>query len=140
MNSTTLRTLIAIVFFIHGIGHLQGVIAALGLQTTERWHARSWLFTNLLGDSGARTLALVVWLIASVAALAAGLSLLGWLVPHSLWRTAAIISAAFSLFGLVFYWHSLAMVFNKAGAIAVNLAILIGVFVLNWPSEMDIGF
>jgi hypothetical protein len=140
MNSTTLRTLIAIVFFIHGIGHLQGVIAALGLQTTERWHARSWLFTNLLGEPGARGLALAIWLITSVAALAAGLSLLGWLVPHSWWRTAAIISAVFSLFGLAFYWHSLAMVFNKVGAVAVNLAILVGLFLLSWPSEIDIGF
>jgi hypothetical protein len=140
MNSTTLRTLIAIVLFIHGIGHLQGVIAALGLQATEHWHARSWLFTNLLGESGARVLALVVWLVTSIAALTAGLGLLGWLVPHPWWRAAAILSAVTSSFGLVFYWHSLAMVFNKVGAIAVNLAILVGLLLLGWPTEAAVGF
>ncbi|MEJ2150447.1 MAG: hypothetical protein P8Z40_13340 [Chloroflexota bacterium] len=140
MNSTTLRTLIAVVLFVHGIGHLQGVIAALGLQATEHWHARSWLFTDLLGESVGRILALVVWLASSIAALAAGLGLLGWLVPHPWWRAAAILSAITSSFGLVFYWHSLAMVFNKVGAIAVNLAILVSLVLLSWPPEAALGF
>lgn len=140
MSSTTLRTLIALGLFVHGIGHIQGVMAALGLQATERWHARSWLFTGLLGDTGASILALIIWLATTIAALAAGLGLLGWLVPHAWWRTAAIVSAVVSLVGLVFYWNSLAAIFNKVGAIGVNLAILVGLVLLNWPSEADIGF
>ena len=113
---------------------------ALGLFSTERWHSRSWLFTSLLGDTGASILALAIWLVASIAALAAGLGLLGWLVPHAWWRTAAIVSAVVSLVGLVFYWNALAMSFNKAGAIVVNAAVLVGLLLLNWPSEAAIGF
>lgn len=50
MKPTTLRTVIAIFLFVHAIGQMQGIIAALGLFQNEKWNADSWLFNNLLGQ------------------------------------------------------------------------------------------
>lgn len=140
MNSSTLRTVIAVVIFFHGIGHAQGLVPALGLSSTETWHPRSWLFTNLLGDTAARVIGLIIWFVGLIGFIATGLALLGVLVPHDWWRTLAIVFALTSMFGLIFYWNSLNMWFNKVGAIGVNVALLVGLLFVNWPSEADIGF
>jgi len=140
MNTSTLRTFIAIFLFVHAIGHMQGVLAALGLFTSETWHARSWLFDGLLGEKGSRTLALILWVVCVLGFLATGFAFLGIGIPHEWWRTLAIIFAIPSTLGLIFYWNSLSQLFNKIGAIGVNAAIFIGLLFLNWPSETDIGF
>ncbi|MEZ4667982.1 MAG: hypothetical protein R3E39_08710 [Anaerolineae bacterium] len=46
MSDTTLRTLIRLVLVIHTIGHIQGIVVALGIVSTENWHSRSWLLTS----------------------------------------------------------------------------------------------
>ena len=140
MNSTTLRTIIAIVLFVHAIGHGQGVFSALGMFNTESWNARSWLLDDLLGEKVSQTVALIIWLICLVGFLVTAFSFLDILVPHSWWRAAALIFAVPSFLGLVLYWNSFAMIFNKVGALGVNGAILIGLAFLNWPTEADIGF
>ena len=78
---------------------------------------------------------------AFVGFIAAALGLFGWLVPHELWRTLAVVSAVISLVGLALFWNSLAALFpNKIGAIAVDIAVLEGLLALNWPTETGIGF
>jgi hypothetical protein len=140
MSSTTLRIVIAIVLFVHAVGHGQGVLAALGVFSSENWNARSWLFDNLLGEKGSRAVALVLWAASFLGFLAAGFAFLGIGIPHDMWRTLALIFVIPSVLGLVFYWHSLAQFFNKVGAIGVNAAIVIGLLILHWPTEADIGF
>jgi len=63
MTDKTLFTIITIVLFGHGIGHLMGVIPALGLFSTadssatgwlKNWSSVSWLLTDSLGDKPAR--------------------------------------------------------------------------------------
>ncbi len=137
MNPTTLRWIIFGVLLVHGIGHIQGVMAGLGISSTETWHGRSWLLTNLLGESVSRTLGLIIYLVSTVGFIAAGLGVMGWLVPNDWWRTLALVSAVISLVGLIFYWHSLVALFNKIGALGVNLAVLIGILLLNWPNKAD---
>ncbi|MBC8505187.1 MAG: hypothetical protein ISR58_06695 [Anaerolineales bacterium] len=140
MSPNTLRTVIAIVLFVHAVGHVQGVMASVGLSTLENWHPRSWLFDNLLGERASQTLAFVIWALCVLGFLATTFAFLGIGIPHGIWRTLAMIFAGLSAVGLIFYWNSLTALFNKIGAIGVNAGILIGLLMLNWPSESEIGF
>ena len=38
MTPAALRTVIAVILFVHGIGHVQGVLSSLGLFNNESWH------------------------------------------------------------------------------------------------------
>jgi len=140
MSPKVLRTVIAIFLFVHAIGHIQGVVASIGVVKSESWHVRSWLFDNLLGEKGSRILALVLFILCVLGFLATAFSFLGIGLPHGQWRTLAIIFAVPSVIALVGYWNAFAMFFNKVGAIGVNGWILIGLLILNWPTEAELGF
>ena len=58
MSATTLRIIIALVFFVHGVGHVMGIMPALGISTVKGWSSRSWLLTPLLGESISRLISL----------------------------------------------------------------------------------
>ena len=140
MNAATLRTIFAIFLFVHAIGHIQGVFAALGFFNSETWNSRSWLFDNLIGEKASHLLSLILWSVCVLGFLATGFAFLGIGIPHELWRTLAIVFAIPSFLGLIFYWNALSQLFNKIGAIGVNAIILVGLLFLNWPSETAIGF
>ena len=140
MSPKTLRTIIAIFLFVHAIGHIQGIVASLGVIKSETWNVRSWLFDGLLGEKGSRILAMILFVVCVLGFLATAFSFLGVGLPHELWRTLAIIFAVPSVLGLVAYWNAFAQFFNKIGAIGVNGWILIGLLLLKWPSETEIGF
>jgi hypothetical protein len=94
-----------------------------------------------LGDAAARIISVVLFLAALVGFVGATLGLLGWLVPHESWRTLAVVSAVISLIALALFWNAFVSFFpNKVGAIAVNVAVLVGLLWANLPSEADIGF
>jgi hypothetical protein len=140
MSPKTLRTIIAVFLFVHAIGHIQGIIASLGVIKSDTWHARSWLFDGLLGEKSSRILALVLMAVTVIGFLATAFAFLSIGLPHELWRTLAIVFAVPSVLGLVFYWNAFSMFFNKVGAIGVNAWILIGLLIMNWPSESQLGF
>ena len=140
MTPKTLRTIFALILFVHGIGHVQGVLSSLGLFNNDTWHPRSWLIDKILGEKVSRIVALLLWGLAVLGSLAAAFAFLGIGLPHGIWRRLAIFAAIPSSLGLIFYWNSMAMIFNKLGAIAVNLWILVGILIMNWPSESDFGF
>ena len=140
MSPKTLRTIITVFLFVHAIGHAQGVVAALGLFNMDNWHVRSWLFDSLLGEKASRILAIVLFVLCVLGFLATAFSFLGIGLPHDLWRTLAVIFAVPSVITLIAYWNAYAMFFNKIGAIGVNAWILIGLLLMNWPSEADLGF
>ena len=140
MTPRTLRTIFAAILFVHAIGHIQGVLSALGLFNSESWHPKSWLFDTLLGEKASRILALILWGLCVLGFLAAGFAFLGMGISHDLWRTLAILSAIPSILGLIFYWNSLSQFFNKIGAIGVNTWVIVGFLILNWPAEGDFGF
>ena len=140
MTPKTLRTIIAIFLFVHAIGHIQGIVASLGVIKSETWNVRSWLFDSLLGEKGSRILAMILFVVCVLGFLATAFSFLGVGLPHELWRTLAIIFAVPSVLGLVAYWNAFAQLFNKVGAIGVNGWILIGLLLLEWPSETEVGF
>jgi len=140
MTPTMLRTIIAIFLFVHAIGHIQGIIAAMGVIKSETWNVRSWLFDGLLGEKGSRSLAIILFAVCTLGFLATAFSFLGIGLPHDPWRTLAIIFAVPSVLSLIAYWNAFAQLFNKIGAIGVNGWVLIGLLLLKWPSEAEIGF
>ena len=140
MSPKTLRTIIAVFLFVHAIGHVQGVMVALGFNSMESWHARSWLFDRLLGEKGSRLFAAILFTVCILGFLATAFSFLGIGIPHDLWRTLAVIFAAVSVFGSITYWNALAAFFNKVGSLGVNGWILIGMLLMNWPTETELGW
>jgi len=140
MSPKTLRTIIAIFLFVHAIGHVQGIVASLAVIKSETWNVRSWLFDGPLGEKGSRTLAMILFAVCVLGFLATAFSFLGIGLPHEPWRTLAIIFAIPSVLSLIAYWNAFAQLFNKVGAIGVNGWILIGLLLLKWPSEIELGF
>jgi hypothetical protein len=149
MSPIALRNLIAIVLFVNGIAHLMGIIPALGLikasesksAALRRWSSRSWLLTDLLGDTVARVICVVLFAAVLICSIGAALGLIGWGVPHISWRTLAIISAVISLISVALYWNAFIMFFpHKVAAIGLDIATVALLLIANWPSEAAIGF
>lgn len=141
MAGTTLRIIVAAVLFIHGIGHIMGVMPALRLVDVNGWNSRSWLLTPILGEAASRILGIVLFLVALLGFVASALALLGWLVPHEWWRTLAVVSAVVSIVTIVLFWNAFVSFFpNKVGAIGVDIAVLVCLLWLNWPTEAAVGY
>ena len=141
MSGTTLRIIVAAVLFIHGIGHFKGMMPALQLMYVEGWNSRSWLLTPLIGEGASRILSAILFLAALVGFVASALGLLGWLVPHEWWRTLAVVSAVVSIVTIVVFWNAFVSFFpNKAGAIGVDIAVLVCLLWLSWPAEAALGY
>lgn len=129
------RIVIAIILLMHGIGHVMGIFPIFGLWTIEGQNSRSWLLTNLLGEGGASWFSLLLWLAAMVGFVGAGLALLGWGVPLIWWRPFAIWAAFISIIGLILYWNAFFTIVNKVGALGVDIAILVALLWMHWPTE-----
>ena len=149
MSGTALRAIIAFVFAFHGVGHAMGIIPALRIINTQdssqgwlkNWSSHSWLLTGLLGDTIPRILCIVLYGAALIGFLGAALALLGWGIPHDWWRTLSIVSAIISLVALILFWNALIFLFpHKVGALAVNVAVLVCLIALSWPTEAQLGF
>lgn len=141
MSGMTLRIIIAGLLFVHGIGHVMGILPALQMADVKGWNSHSWLLTPILGETVSRILSIVLFGAAIVGFVASALALLGWLVPHDWWRTLAIVFAVVSILTIVLYWNAFVAFFpNKVGALGVDIAILVCLLWLNWPSEVDIGY
>jgi hypothetical protein len=91
---------------------------------------RSWLFSWLGLD---RTLVAyriggLLWLIGGIVLVAAGLGVLGFIIPADWWRGLAIGGAAISLFMLAVYLHPIMII-----GTASSLAVLVALLWLRWP-------
>jgi hypothetical protein len=129
------RLWIGIVLILHGVGHLLGVLAVTSLGG-DSWNARSWLLTDPLGDGAAKAISVVVWVIGFAVFVVAGLALLEIGFPESWWKPLAVAGAVLSLVALTLFWNAFPALFpNKIGAIAVNVAVLIGILITDWPTE-----
>ena len=134
MSDDTLRTVIRLVLLVHAIGHIQGVVVSLGLFSTDSWHPRSWLLTGPLGEDASRILGLVVWVVLTIGFLLVAAGTLGWTPMQGSWRGVAVVLAIISLVAVVLYWNAFALIFNKVGAIVVDVVIIVGLLFADWPS------
>jgi hypothetical protein len=91
---------------------------------------RSWLFSSLGLE---KTLIVyriggLLWLAGGIALVAAGLGVLGFVVPVDWWRDLAIAGAAMSLLMLVIYFHPITII-----GTASSLAVLVALLWAKWP-------
>lgn len=138
-----MKLLIAVLLIIHGLivaGQAAGSFGStipkeLQNPSFVNWWpinmGRSWLFSWLGLD---KTLAAyrfggLLWLVGGLALVAAGLGVLGFLVPPDWWRSLAIGGAAISLFMLAIYFHPMMIIGTSS-----SLAVLVALLWLHWPA------
>jgi hypothetical protein len=91
---------------------------------------RSWLFSSLGLE---KTLIVyriggLLWLAGGIALVAAGLGVLGFVVPVDWWRELAIAGAAISLLMLAVYFHPITIIGTTS-----SLAVLVALLWAKWP-------
>jgi hypothetical protein len=117
---------IAIILIGHGLGHALIFWALAGRPLSQTHSAQSWLISRVLPATMSRLLAAVLFSLALVAFVGAGLAVLGWWVAPALWSSLALWAAMISLVGLTLFWNALPFFIpNKVGAIAVDVAVLV---------------
>ena len=120
MTPYLLRILIALALFVHGAGHTLGF-----------WMpARSWLLP--LSEPALRVIGGAFWSLAAAGFIAACLGFLGVLLPAPWWRPLAVGSAIVSLLGIITFWGTWPA-FNTAGALVMNIAVLVALLLFHWP-------
>jgi len=130
-----LRTIIALVIGAHGVGHLIGVVGGLRPGGMS-WGGSgdSWLLSSALGRfTGAAEG--ILYAIPTIGWLTAAVLLFG---SNEAWRPIAIGSSIASLVAIGLFPNQLQLG-SAVGAVAVNLAALIGLLLLDWPSRPAIG-
>lgn len=129
------RLAIGLVLLLHGVGHALGVLS-LAPHDRASWSPRSWLLTDTLGETVTNVLDTVLWSLGGILFVVAGLGLLGLIVPQEWWRGAAVAGAIVSLLTIGLFWEALPFFMpNKVGAIAVDVAVLVGILVAAWPTD-----
>lgn len=136
MSTSIIRLITGLILIGHGIGHFMALMPALNLTSTETWHYRSWLLSGLLADTVSRVIVIILFGVALLGFIAAGLGVFGWLVPHDSWPRLAIVSAVVGLVALALFWHAFATFSSKISAIAVDLVVLWGLLGTNALSKI----
>jgi hypothetical protein len=131
-----LRFIIGVFMVLHGLVHLLYAGHSwrlFELRPEMAWPDGSWAFSKLLGDSTTRTLASVLYVLATIGFVAGGV---GVFARQEWWRVVVVGSAAFSTAIILLFWDGRMQAVTDKGLIAVliNLAILVALLVLKWPS------
>ena len=128
-----LRTFVVLVLGAHSIGHLIGVA---GGWFNSAWggSSTSWLLTPALGRATG-VIEGALWLLPGIGfVLAAGLIVGG----SELWRPVALASAAASLLVIALFPGQLPTG-SVVGAVAVDVAVILGLLLFNWPAADAVG-
>lgn len=70
----------------------------------------------------------LLWLAGGIALVAAGLGILGFIVPPEYWRSLAVGGAAISLFMLTVYFHPITII-----GTASSITVLVALLWAQWP-------
>lgn len=97
------RYLIALPLLLHGLAHISGFVASLSPGGAD-YKLEPWIFSpNLYLHTGAGRIFGILWLIACLALIAAGV---GVILHKDWWLTLAIIAAVISLLVIIPWWKS----------------------------------
>jgi hypothetical protein len=97
------------------------------------WSGRSWIFTNFLGDSTTRTLAGVLYVVATLAFVVSGI---GIFARADWWRPVLVASAVFSAAIILLLWDGSMQLIVQKGLIGllIDIGILVALLIFKWPS------
>ena len=136
MTIKTIKLIVFLALLVHGIGHLQGVVAGLGVKFFKSSSTDSWLLKGL-GEGANRFICLILHLLTAVTGVLTALCFKDIFLQEGSWEMLALVTALCSTACLVLFPRALAMFFNKAGAVAVNLWIYYSILLNgNWPAEI----
>ncbi|HEY5574466.1 MAG TPA: hypothetical protein VIK64_15705, partial [Anaerolineales bacterium] len=120
-----LRFVISLFIVLHGLVHLWYFTLSQRLvefKPEMGWSGRSWIFTNFLGDSTTRSLASVLYVLATIAFVVSGI---GILVRAEWWRPVLVGSAVFSAAIILLLWDGgLQLLVNK-GLVGFTISVMI---------------
>jgi hypothetical protein len=125
------RILLGIFIILHGLVHLWYFTLSQRLVPFEPemgWTGRSWLLTGILGDNTARTIASVLFVLATLGFVAGGV---GYLADLAWWRTVLIVSAVLSAVTTLIFWDGSAQYIVQKGLLGflIDIGILLWLFV-----------
>lgn len=129
------KVFFGVFIILHGLVHMWYFTLSQKLVTFQAdmgWTGKSWLFTNALGDTATRSLAGLLYALATIVFAVGGI---GFMIQQDWWRPVAIGSAIFSSAILILFWDGSLNLLVEKGLLGllINLAILIGLLVFNWP-------
>jgi hypothetical protein len=127
---------LAIFIILHGLVHIWYVVLSLRLvpfQPEMGWSGESWLLSGMLGDEKARSLAAILYLLATLGFVVAGIGMLtkgGW------FRPVMILSAALSSVAIILYWDGNPSLLVQKGLLGfvISAFVFLGLVVFSWPS------
>lgn len=133
--SVFVRYFVALFIVLHGLGHVQGIIAAIGVATVEGHYNRSWLVSPILGEWPSRIIGFLLYGSCMVLFIMGGLALADFIVPHSWWSILIIAGAVVSTISIIIFWNSLMLLFNRLAALSVNIVALVCLLTLDLPGD-----
>ena len=105
MTARTVKLIVFITLLVHGIGHLQGVAAAVGIKINKAVPTQSWLLKGLSTKAN-KTICLILF---SITAIVGILTAFGFreILLSDIWQSLAIVTAVFSTLCLIIYPNAL---------------------------------
>ena len=129
------KVIVGIFLALHGLVHLLYFgqsVRLFELKPGMTWPEAAWAFSKLLGDSGTRTLASLMCILA-----AAGFVIgsAGVLFGQAWWQTAAVAAAGLSGVLYILFWNGRMQNLDGQGVVAIliDAAILAAVLIFHWP-------
>jgi hypothetical protein len=113
------KVIAGVFLLLHGLVHLlyYGQSARrFELQPGMAWPDGSWVFSRLLGENGARTLAGIFCVLAAAGMLVGGV---GMMLGQSWWRSVVIASAAVSGALYILFWNGRLQHLDRQGGIGL---------------------
>lgn len=131
-----MRYVLGIFFVLHGLIHLlySGQSARrFELKPGMIWPDGSWAFSSLLGNETTRNLASISLVLVAIGLIVGGT---GILINQAWWRPVIVGAVGFSSVVFILLWNGRMQNLNGQGVVGIiiNMAILLAVLILRWPS------
>lgn len=121
---------------LHGLVHMWYFTLSQGLvefQAEMGWTGQSWFFTNTIGAVTTRSLASVLYVLATLGFVAGGI---GIFIQQNWWRPVLVGSAVLSSAIIILFWDGSTQMLVQKGILGflINLMILVALLVVGLPA------
>ncbi len=130
-----IKVIVGLFLVLHGLVHLLyfGQSARIfELKPGMVWPDGSWIFSRLLGDGAARSLASILLILAALGLIVGGI---GIFAGQAWWRPVVVGVAIFSSIVYILFWNGRMQNLDGQGAVGIliDIVILLAVLVFRWP-------
>jgi hypothetical protein len=130
-----MKIIIIIFLLLHGLVYLFYAGQAnrlFELKPGLPWPDESWAFSRLIAVKTIRQLSFILCLLSTLAFISGSL---GIILKWMWWRNAVMYSAWYSSFFFILLWDGKMKRLDDQGGIGIliNLAIIMSLYILNWP-------